>query len=390
MQCQPICFILVTITLCLFISSSKTLDLPYNVEAPHYFTSFTENFPLAKFLLYPEDHLLSIFPSSFREVQLPADIHNWTNANNFSKRVMNEQHIISFYNSSDVTWEVSMVNEPNKQGAKFEGSFPNGAKFEIEFGINLDNDFDLKIPRGFGDEHCEMRNRYEANCSCDEFRTLKKYTFEFSMVIQDWPFVPLLPEYGWSHLIMSLDFTGGFDLAYYIGLKDISEIVSFDVCDVGKTELRLQKAIVPFAFFSNAIFDGDAAPIWTVLDQSMITPNPDGFTFPFQLLFSKTFNDTMTYDPDFSILLGGRNPDGGADGNGDEEGLSDSNVDNSTMIILVSVLVPVGVLFVIIAAIVVLVFGFRHKRKNKRVLSAVDRMVRGESSASTKSSDSYL
>eukprot|EP01088_Endostelium_zonatum_P000441 TRINITY_DN10708_c0_g1_i2.p1 TRINITY_DN10708_c0_g1~~TRINITY_DN10708_c0_g1_i2.p1 ORF type:complete len:408 (-),score=79.83 TRINITY_DN10708_c0_g1_i2:197-1420(-) len=358
--------------------------LPLVVEAPHYNVTFTPSLPYCVVTtLLPNTTqptpIISAFVSGYREVQLPISALNYSTGDEFTASVMNKSIIISNYtfHHSDTNFTSTLVNRSsgNAVGVQSNYTLPNSATVYSTFTINPLSSFTVPIPRPEYDRfNCTLKNpnTFTPNCVCQQDHSIDRWNIKLAIGADNWPFAPLPNSSYFSAWIVTLRMVGPWNLDYYIG-RDVANFATFNVCDVAVAPFNMSggNVIIPLSLFTNYEADGGIKPISVLFDMSAVEFQPDGLVvFPFQFLFY-SFNKSVYWDPDFSILIKGVNDGGdlgggGAGDGGDKNGSGKS----STYGVVLAVVLPVAfVAFVLVGLVAIGGFIFYRKRQSKSTLN---------------------
>eukprot|EP01088_Endostelium_zonatum_P005739 TRINITY_DN1760_c0_g1_i4.p1 TRINITY_DN1760_c0_g1~~TRINITY_DN1760_c0_g1_i4.p1 ORF type:complete len:182 (-),score=48.15 TRINITY_DN1760_c0_g1_i4:36-581(-) len=160
-----------------------------------------------------------------------------------------------------------------------------------------------------------------------------------------------------NHSILAETFflIGDFNLDYYFNLKDSTDLLHFDVCDVGYTVFNFTKNILSkMSMFSNFLADDVPTQISSILGTPSFQQELQLPVFPLIFLYP-AFEEELIYDPDFTILLPGNNNGGSGEGGG-TGGKSDGE-SSRKITIAVAVVIPVVAILIGVGIVVGVVGG---------------------------------
>eukprot|EP01088_Endostelium_zonatum_P020080 TRINITY_DN722_c0_g3_i5.p1 TRINITY_DN722_c0_g3~~TRINITY_DN722_c0_g3_i5.p1 ORF type:complete len:392 (-),score=71.77 TRINITY_DN722_c0_g3_i5:1459-2634(-) len=353
--------------------SDAPIVFPYTIQTPHYNATWESGFfPAVSITAFTPNstkegptHLLTINFLHFLEFQgNSSSIHNWTLTSEFAQ-VLNLTTPISKI-SANTNYSTSPIHEPNRIGIRYIGRLSNGAIFDFNYTLNPNSTVDIPITRP--DADCSIRSAQETNCTCKPNHVIDPYTMKFTFQILNWPFAPPLHSDVESYVRLQSTFTGPFNIDYYASLPDANDIIYYRVCDVANTLFNMTtngqpgQVILPFSLFSNFLKDEEPSGVYVITDPFEFQPSTGEFAIPFGFIF-EAFNESLFYDPDFSVLIAGVNHGTGSGGGaGDGGGKNGGALQGGAIAGIVIGCVAVGVL-VALAVGTAVIAGIYVKRR---------------------------
>eukprot|EP01088_Endostelium_zonatum_P000856 TRINITY_DN11113_c0_g1_i1.p1 TRINITY_DN11113_c0_g1~~TRINITY_DN11113_c0_g1_i1.p1 ORF type:complete len:291 (-),score=36.58 TRINITY_DN11113_c0_g1_i1:144-989(-) len=264
----------VLLVIVLTYSVSASVVFPYTIVLPHYNITWFDSSPVPNiYVVLPNATQPSLLLSldivhNWVEYQAPGDIYVYNTGNEFAQKFKKEAIMIQNITAPS-RFDAVEIQEKNAQGLSFSATLSNGANVLINYTANLDSILSLPIPRKALDVNCTYANRFEFNCSCEAEHKIPTHSLKFTVQVTNWTFAPLQPNMNNSILAETLSLIGDFNLDYYLNLKDTSELLHFDVCDVGYTIFNFTGgALSKISLFSNFFADGTPTQISSFLNSA--------------------------------------------------------------------------------------------------------------------------
>eukprot|EP01088_Endostelium_zonatum_P020079 TRINITY_DN722_c0_g3_i2.p2 TRINITY_DN722_c0_g3~~TRINITY_DN722_c0_g3_i2.p2 ORF type:complete len:388 (-),score=69.38 TRINITY_DN722_c0_g3_i2:1459-2622(-) len=368
----PFCCILV---LLIHVGSTQRVPLnnvvfPYVIQTPHYNATWKSNVsPAVEITAFLPNatsslptRLFSIDLDYFLEIQgNDSAISTWKTGSELSANF--NRTILIDYLSASRNYSTFPILEPNRVGIQFLTQLPNGAIFDFNYTINPNSSFYIPIPH---ERDCtKYRPR---NCSCEPDHFIELNSLKFTFRVTDWPFAPLtVPGYD-SYFRLQTTFSGPFNFDYYSTLPDFTTFVDFGVCDVGTFPFNLTtnnipgQVVLPFSVFNNFLRDGEVKGAYCVIGSPFINEKTTELSSTVGFIF-RSFNESLFYDPDFSVLIAGVNHGTGSGGGaGDGGGKNGGALQGGAIAGIVIGCVAVGVL-VALAVGTAVIAGIYVKRR---------------------------
>ena len=213
------------------------------------------------------------------------------------------------YDFDENTFEAELIEESDSITLHYTTILDNDAVIDISFIVNNASEEKVPIPRlhkydngslvDNSDCHVERNNNRTCNCSADHI--LPQNSVKITISISDWPWQYPDDKYGPGNiglyrkmLGVTMPITGVFT----------GDTFTVDVCGVSGYGFEPKNGIrIPFSFFNYATYEeAEIKPIYLYSYRNFTTIGNE-VTLPFGFFFTQ-FNQSVTYDPDFSVLFG--------------------------------------------------------------------------------------